>query len=165
MTRRPFRCRGFRSKQDDLATQLATAQSRLNALTADYDRVQAHLEVILSLLTSAAELYTRCDPESRRMLNQAVFTRLLIDVKKPDTDAEGDSVATGELDQVVQAVVEDATTKTRAEVQPEGGAKGTGTRVQDTLGGDLRASRDPGRPRPVHRRPPAQNKPPPDLWA
>jgi gamma-glutamylcysteine synthetase len=50
----------FQLKQQELQAQLLAAQTRLDALGADYERADAHMAVALSLLEQAGALYAAC---------------------------------------------------------------------------------------------------------
>ena len=48
-------------------------------MTATYTSAQGGLDEILDLLTDLGDLYNRCEPSVRRMLNRAPFDRIIID--------------------------------------------------------------------------------------
>ena len=87
----------FQTKQGEIATQLAHAQTRLDALGRDYELVEARVELVLSLLERAGEFYEQSAPVSRAQLNQAVFTRIRVGAENDPTQ--------GELTDAVESVV------------------------------------------------------------
>ena len=67
-------------RQDQLSTELLDAKRQLEAATADVDLLWERLDVVLRLLASCGLLYRECDQQARRVLNQAMYERIMVDV-------------------------------------------------------------------------------------
>ena len=68
----------FQHKQADITAQLTSAQQRLDDLGADTDRLEARLDIVLSLLARAGEFYAACPDDAKQLLNRAVFDSIQI---------------------------------------------------------------------------------------
>jgi site-specific DNA recombinase len=78
----------FQGKQSQLGTQLLTAQERLNLLTRDIDRIDIRIDLVISLLLDGGVYYDKCPPEAKRLLNQALFTRIRVGYDPRETEGE-----------------------------------------------------------------------------
>lgn len=68
-----------RSRLRDLAAQREKLTDRLGGVVEDLGVGVALIDACLTLLEDPQELYSRCDDEQRRTLNQACFAKLLIE--------------------------------------------------------------------------------------
>ena len=66
-------------EQDRIVPELDQVTRRIDAHFGDYADARAHLDDALGLLANCADIYTRCDDTSRRLYNQAFFTKVFID--------------------------------------------------------------------------------------
>jgi site-specific DNA recombinase len=69
----------LKREQDRIADELEHVGSRIEIFHADYAEARAELEDSLNLLGDAAAIYQRGDDETRRLCNQAFFTKLYLD--------------------------------------------------------------------------------------
>ncbi|SMD14454.1 recombinase family protein [Kibdelosporangium aridum] len=67
------------SEQKQLTSQLTKLEEQLSAANERFDQVEATLTRALDLVREGCDYYMAADPLLRRLLNQAVFTRLYID--------------------------------------------------------------------------------------
>ena len=86
----------FQTRQADLAAQLVAAEQRLTNLTGDLEKVMVRLDLVLSVLQNAGTFYEQCPPEARRLMNQAIFSRIRVGEQSDET--------TGDHSEVVGAV-------------------------------------------------------------
>ena len=70
----------LKRRQDQVATEIADANRQLGEAQADVALMMERLDLALRLLGSCGLLYKQSPDEARRSLNQAVFTKLLVDV-------------------------------------------------------------------------------------
>lgn len=78
----------LRTEQQRIATELKAAQNRLMATQANFETINENLDKALKLAGDCHAMYLDANSRVRRLMNQAFFTRLVI-------DREGD--ITGEL--------------------------------------------------------------------
>ena len=98
----------LKKRQDQLAAEIADAERQLAAATADVDTLQERLEIVLRLLHSCGLLYKHCEPPSRRLLNQAMYERLLIDAEDvTDTEHTPPFAVVRELSQTAPEATQD----------------------------------------------------------
>ena len=91
-----------------MAAEIADAERQLAAATADVDTLQERLEIVLRLLHSCGLLYKHCEPPSRRLLNQAMYERLLIDAEDvTDTEHTPPFAVVRELSQTAPEATQD----------------------------------------------------------
>ncbi|GAB3214188.1 hypothetical protein GCM10027294_52460 [Marinactinospora endophytica] len=69
----------LKSEQERIHTSLDQITRRLDTMTATYTSARDGLDEILDLLTDLGDLYNRCEPAERRMLNRPLFDRIIID--------------------------------------------------------------------------------------
>ena len=69
----------LKSEQERIRTSLDQVTGRLDTMTATYTSAREGLDQILDLLTDLGDLYNRCEPAERRMLNRALFDRIIVD--------------------------------------------------------------------------------------
>ncbi len=69
----------LKSEQERIRTSLDQITRRLDTMTATYTGARDGLDELLDLLTDLGDLYNRCEPAERRMLNRALFDRIIID--------------------------------------------------------------------------------------
>jgi site-specific DNA recombinase len=69
----------IKQKLHDIKRQREHLRERLNETTEDLSDSVRLIDLCLTLLEHPQELYRRCDEEQRRLLNQALFDKLLID--------------------------------------------------------------------------------------
>jgi site-specific DNA recombinase len=70
----------LKRRQEEIASGIADAHRQLAEATADQEVILRHLEIALELLRRCEELYRQSAPPARRLLNQAIFTKLEVDV-------------------------------------------------------------------------------------
>ena len=76
----------LKSEQDRIARQLAAIEVRLSAASIEFDRLESALRSSLDLAVAAHSTYLRAAPRERRLLNQAFFTRILVDEETIDVE-------------------------------------------------------------------------------
>lgn len=69
----------LKSEQDRITRQLAAIEVRLSAASIEFDLLEQALKSSLDLAVAAYSAYLRATPSERRLLNQAFFTRILVD--------------------------------------------------------------------------------------
>lgn len=69
----------LKREQDRISADLEHINSRIEVFHGDYAAARAELEDSLNLLGDAAGIYERGDDETRRLCNQAFFTKLYLD--------------------------------------------------------------------------------------
>jgi site-specific DNA recombinase len=69
----------LKREQDRISGELEHVGSRIEIFHGDYAEARAELEDSLNLLGDAAGIYERGDDETRRLCNQAFFTKLYLD--------------------------------------------------------------------------------------
>lgn len=74
------------SEQERLGRQRAHVEQQLEAMQADHETLRRNLRAALDLVENLADTYRRAQPKERRMLNQALFSRL--NVRDAATDGQ-----------------------------------------------------------------------------
>ncbi len=69
----------LKSEQDRIRTSLDAITNRLDSLATTYHNAHEGLDQILGVLTDLGDLYSKCEPAERRILNRALFKRIIID--------------------------------------------------------------------------------------
>ncbi len=69
----------LKSEQDRIRASLDQITTRLDNLTDTYAEARTGLDQLTELLVDLDDLYNKCDPAERRILNRALFTRITID--------------------------------------------------------------------------------------
>ncbi len=69
----------LKTEQDRIHTSLDAITHRLDSLANTYHNAHDGLDQILGLLTDLGDLYSKCEPSERRILNRALFKRIIID--------------------------------------------------------------------------------------
>ncbi|WP_155806810.1 hypothetical protein [Leifsonia xyli] len=86
---RTIRETGAGSKfQDRLRSELDTIDARLAEHHNDYSEARTHIDACLNLATDMGDIYASADSQTRRLMNQAFFTQILIGENR-----ETDSIA------------------------------------------------------------------------
>ena len=70
----------LKEEQDRLARQLDLVTTRLDALDTTYEEARTHLQECLALAGDCQTVYACGSDTTRRMANQAFFTRIYLDV-------------------------------------------------------------------------------------
>lgn len=68
----------LKSEQDRIARERVTAETLLAAAQADFDKVQATLALATGKLRDCYQAYLEAGPRERRLMNQALFERVLV---------------------------------------------------------------------------------------
>jgi len=68
----------MKSEQNRVARQLAEVKERLGAYAAGCDDAKIRLKAYLALAANCWEFYRRCDDTSKRLCNQAFFTKIIV---------------------------------------------------------------------------------------
>src|SRR5699024_11736365 len=68
----------LKSEQERIRTGLDQITRRLDTMTATYTGARDGLDELLDLLTDLGDLYNRCEPAERRMLNRALLHRIIL---------------------------------------------------------------------------------------
>ncbi|MCT1430962.1 hypothetical protein M3G50_09405 [Brachybacterium muris] len=74
----------LKSEQDRIRASLDQITTRLDNLTDTYAEARTGLDQLTELLVDLDELYNKCEPAERRILNRALFTRITIDCPAPN---------------------------------------------------------------------------------
>lgn len=69
----------LKSEQDHIRTSLDAINSRLDNLANTYHSAHEGHDQIVGVLTDLGDLYRKCEPAERRILNRALFKRIVID--------------------------------------------------------------------------------------
>lgn len=69
----------LKNEQDRIRASLDQITTRLDNLTDTYADARTGLDQLTELLVDLDDLYNKCDPAERRILNRALFTRITID--------------------------------------------------------------------------------------
>lgn len=69
----------LKTEQDRIRTSLDAITNRLDSLATTYHNANEGLDQIVGVLTDLGDLYSRCEPAERRILNRALFKRIIID--------------------------------------------------------------------------------------
>jgi site-specific DNA recombinase len=90
----------LRSRIRQVRAQQAKVRAKLATPSVDFDRGRAVLLATLDLLSQPQELYRLAGPGGRKLLNKAIFSRLML-----DEDQDGRHVSGDELNEPFQTVV------------------------------------------------------------
>ena len=66
-------------EQDRIQTSLITITNRLDSLATTYASARKGLDQITDILTDLGDLYAKCNPSERRLLNRALFRQIIVD--------------------------------------------------------------------------------------
>ena len=66
-------------EQERIISQLTSIEERLNATTAEFDKIEGNLTAALDLARDCHAAYLSADSQLRRLFNQAFFTHLMIE--------------------------------------------------------------------------------------
>src|SRR5699024_3626849 len=69
----------LKSEQERISASLDKIAGRLDTMATTYTSAREDLDDIVDLLTDLGDLYNRCETAERRMLNRALFDRIIID--------------------------------------------------------------------------------------
>ncbi len=69
----------LKSEQDRIRTSLDATTNRLDSLATTYTSARGGLDQIIGILTDLGDLYSKCEPSERRILNRALFKRIVVD--------------------------------------------------------------------------------------
>ena len=69
----------LKTEQDRIRTALDAITNRLDSLTDTFASAREGLDHIADILTDIDDLYNKCEPNERRILNWALFNRIIID--------------------------------------------------------------------------------------
>ena len=69
----------LKSEQDRIRASLDQNNTRLDNLTDTYAETRTGLDQLTELLIDLDDLYNKCAPAERRILNRALFTRITVD--------------------------------------------------------------------------------------
>ncbi len=69
----------LKSEQDRIRTSLDAITNRLDSLATTYTSARGGLDQIIGILTDLGDLYSKCEPSERRILNRALFKRIVVD--------------------------------------------------------------------------------------
>lgn len=69
----------LRTEQDRIRTSLDAIINRLDSIATTYHSAHEGLDQILGVLTDLGDLYSKCEPAERRILNRALFKGIVID--------------------------------------------------------------------------------------
>ncbi|GAA4683380.1 hypothetical protein GCM10023197_45130 [Gordonia humi] len=83
----------LKSEQDRIRTGLDIINTRLDNLTDTYATAREGLDQITSILTDLDDLYSKCEPAERRLLNRALFDKIVIDEEENVTYKATEPVA------------------------------------------------------------------------
>ncbi len=84
----------LKAEQDRIRTSLDAITSRLDGLATTYRDAHDGLDQLLGVLTDLGDLYARCEPTERRMLNRALFKRIVVDEDENVTFVPAEPAAT-----------------------------------------------------------------------
>ncbi len=68
----------LKTEQDRIHNALTAIQTRLDSLHTRYADARVGLDEMLGFLTDLHDLYMKCEPTERRFLNQAIFTKIIV---------------------------------------------------------------------------------------
>ncbi|RAW10216.1 hypothetical protein DPM12_19210, partial [Phytoactinopolyspora halophila] len=69
----------LKTEQDRIRTNLDAITSRPDNLATAYSDARSGLDQIVDILTDLGELYSKCGPTERRILNRAPFKQIIVD--------------------------------------------------------------------------------------
>ena len=97
-------------RQASVASEMADARRLIDASEIDEATTRERIDTLLKLFENASNLYKRCAPEERRILNQAMFEKMFVDAffddDEPPTQATMRKEARGELSAPASAVAQ-----------------------------------------------------------
>jgi site-specific DNA recombinase len=140
----------LKKRQAQVLAEMHAARRLIDASQQNMELVQKHLELVLLLLANAGRLYRTAVGEQRKWLNQAVFSKIAVDMTGDDDPHPSQATMTcetsGELTEPVAAVAELAQQGTSGresrDVATHGptGAKSANTEGQNKTPGQLFAA-------------------------
>lgn len=83
----------LKSEQDRIRVSLDQISTRLDNLTDTYAEARTGLDRLTELLVDLDDLYNKCEPAERRILNRALFTRITIDDEENATYTPDETTA------------------------------------------------------------------------
>src|SRR5699024_9390573 len=83
----------LKNEQDRIRASLDQITTRLDNLTDTYADARTGLDQLTELLVDLDDLYNKCDPAERRILNRALFTRITIDDEENATYSPDETTA------------------------------------------------------------------------
>jgi site-specific DNA recombinase len=87
----------LKPRQEQVQAELANARDLINQASAQYQMLRSHLETALELAAHAGPFYRRLPSEGRKLINQAFFAQIRIDVGKDGKPFVTDVVARPEF--------------------------------------------------------------------
>ncbi len=69
----------LKSEQDRIRTNLDAIEHRLENLATSYKDARDGLDQLADILTDLGDVYARCEPAERRILNRALFDKIILD--------------------------------------------------------------------------------------
>ena len=99
----------MKSEQDRITSQLEIVESQLQATTSEFATVKVNLTRALDFASNCYQAYRRADDATRRLLNQAFFTRILVN----------DEGVTAQLAEPLQTLLGPEVTRLAQGRQPE----------------------------------------------
>ena len=69
----------LKSEQDRIRTNLDAIKHRLENLATSYEDARDGLDQLADILTDLGDVYARCEPAERRILNRALFDKIILD--------------------------------------------------------------------------------------
>ena len=69
----------LKSEQDRIRTNLDAIEHRLENLATSYEDAREGLDQLADILTDLGDVYARCEPAERRILNRALFDKIILD--------------------------------------------------------------------------------------
>ena len=93
----------LKPRQAAVMAEMADAQRLIEATELNGQIIRERIDVVLELLRRAGDLYALCSPDQRRMLNQAMFEAIRVDIQD-DGIANNHVEVTGELSAPAMAV-------------------------------------------------------------
>lgn len=83
----------LKSEQDRIRASLDQITTRLDNLTDTYADARTGLDQLTGILIDLDDLYNKCEPAERRILNRALFTRITIDDEENATYTPDETTA------------------------------------------------------------------------
>ena len=69
----------LKSEQERIRTTLDAIEHRLENLATSYEDAREGLDQLADILTDLGDVYARCEPTERRILNRALFDKIILD--------------------------------------------------------------------------------------
>ncbi|MFK5164961.1 recombinase family protein [Propionibacterium freudenreichii] len=69
----------LKAEQDRIRATLDAIEHRLENLATSYEDAREGLDQLADILTDLGDVYTRCEPAERRILNRALFDKIILD--------------------------------------------------------------------------------------